>query len=354
MNSTNPSPTGLVGIEKKPRSQSFKKALSQYTWLPIACATLVMGLVLSMVSDSFLSGANFQSILVQASVTAIMAVGMTFVICTAGIDISVGAILFFTSALFAQLMLMTDSYLVAFTVSMMCAAVLGYLNGLLIVRFKISPLITTLATYTMYRGMAIHLTEAKNIPVPREMGFLGNGSVLGIPVPIILMVLVTVGGIYLLNSTRFGLYLRAIGNSQQSAHETNLPVNNVTILAYLAAGITTGIAALILLARVGGLQSGIGIGIEFTVIAAVVLGGTKLSGGTGTVLGSVIGAVFLVLIDNGLNLLNASPYVYDIVKGVVLLIAVIIDKVSVTRQQKSVLQERAKRIRSASQSVPTT
>jgi ribose transport system permease protein len=109
-----------------------------------------------------------------------------------------------------------------------------------------------------------------------------------------------------------------------------------------------------LLARVGGLQSGIGIGIEFTVIAAVVLGGTKLSGGTGTVLGSVIGAVFLVLIDNGLNLLNASPYVYDIVKGVVLLIAVIIDKLSVTRQQQSVLQERAKRIRSASQTLPTT
>ncbi|GAL27837.1 ribose ABC transport system permease protein RbsC [Vibrio variabilis] len=330
--------------------ESLKKALSQYNWLPIAGATFVMCIVLSTVSASFLSAANFQSILVQSSVTAIMAVGMTFIICTAGIDISVGAILFFTSSLFAQLMMVTNSYFIAFSASMSFACILGYLNGFLIVRFKISPLITTLATYTMYRGMAIHLTEAKNIPVPREMGFLGNGSLLGIPVPIVLMFLTLIAGAYLFNRTRFGLYVKAIGNSEQSARESNLPVERITMLVYLIGGVTTGIAALILLARVGGLQSGIGIGIEFTVIAAVVLGGTKLSGGTGTVLGSVIGAIFLVLIDNGLNLLNASPYVYDIVKGVVLLVAVVIDKLSVMRQQKSVLEERAKRIRSASQS----
>lgn len=328
--------------------ESLKKALAHYNWLPIAAATLVMCIILSFASSSFLSGANFQSILVQASISVIMAVGMTFIICTAGIDISVGAILFFTSALFAEFIMITGSYVLAFCVAIFFSCFLGYLNGFLIVKFKISPLITTLATYTMYRGMAIHLTDAKNIPVPREIGFLGNGNIMGIPVPIIIMSVVAVIGVYLLNQTRFGLYVKAIGNSEQSAQETNLPVNKVIIFVYLLGGITAGIAGLILIARVGGLQSGIGLGIEFTVIAAVVLGGTKLSGGSGSVLGSVIGAIFLVLIDNGLNLLNASPYTYDIVKGSVLLIAVVIDRISVLRQQRMILEERAKRICSAS------
>lgn len=324
---------------------SLKHRLSAVNWLPIAAATLVACILLSLLSSSFMSYTNLQSVLVQASVTAIMAIGMTFIIVTAGIDISVGAILFFTSSLFAKLMMDTGSYTLAFASALLCATVLGALNGVLIIKYKITPLITTLATYTMYRGMAIHLTGAQNIPVPREMGFLGNGKLLSIPVPILLLAVVLAVGLYLFNATRFGLYARAIGNSAQSARESNLPVNKVTVFAYALGGITTGIAALILLARVGGLQSGIGIGIEFTVIAAVVLGGTKLSGGDGTIVGSVIGAIFLVLIDNGLNLMNASPYVYDIVKGSVLLIAVVIDKVSVTRQQQHLLNQRAARIR---------
>ncbi|RKF17942.1 ABC transporter permease [Alginatibacterium sediminis] len=326
----------------------FKQTFSSKKWLAIALATLALGIALSLVSTAFLTFSNIQSVLVQASVTAIMAVGMTFIILTGGIDISMGAILFFTSSLFAKIMVETGSYSMAFTAAIGCACLLGAVNGLLVVRFKIIPLITTLATYTMYRGMAIHLTGAQNIPVPREMGFLGNGKLMGIPVPILLLAIVFVLGLYLLNKTRFGLYVKAIGNSEQSARETNLPVNWVTILVYVIGGLTTGIAALILLARVGGLQSGIGIGIEFTVIAAVVLGGTKLSGGSGTIVGSVIGAVFLVLIDNGLNLLNASPYIYDIVKGVVLLAAVIIDKVSFERQAKHLLEQKALRIKSTS------
>lgn len=322
----------------------FRQLFSRQKWLAIALATLALAVVLSAASPAFLTGSNFQSILVQASVTAIMAIGMTFIILTAGIDISVGAILFFTSALFAQLMLETGSYVIAFSTAITCATLLGALNGILIIRFRISPLITTLATYSIYRGAAIHLTGAQNIPVPREMGFLGNGRILGLPLPIILLLIVFVIGLYLLTSTRFGLYTRAIGNSGRSAQESNLPVNRVTVAVYAIGGFVSGLAALILLARVGGLQSGIGIGIEFTVIAAVILGGTKLTGGSGTVVGSVIGAVFLVLIDNGLNLMNASPYIYDIVRGAVLLAAVGVDKVSAIRQQKEVERQRTARI----------
>jgi ribose transport system permease protein len=321
-----------------------KSLLSRQKWVAIAVATLVLAGALSVLSPVFLTLSNFQAILVQASVTAIMAIGMTFIILTAGIDISVGAILFVTSALFAQLMLDTGSYALAFSVTLVCATALGTLNGFLVVRFAVSPLITTLATYSIYRGAAIHLTGAQNIPVPREMGFLGNGRIWGIPIPILVLLVVAALGIYVLNHTRLGVYARAIGNSDRSARETNLPVRWVTVAVYGFSGLVAGIAGLILLARVGGLQSGIGIGVEFTVIAAVILGGTKLTGGSGTVVGSVIGAVFLVLIDNGLNLMNASPYIYDIVRGSVLLAAVAIDRYSAARQRASIEAQRAARI----------
>lgn len=322
----------------------FKEIIGKSKWLAIAVATIILGLFLSYLTPVFLTLSNMQAVLVQASVTGIMAVGMTFVILTGGIDISVGAILYFTAALFAKVMEQSGSMFLSFGLAFICACMLGALNGLLIVKFKITPLITTLATYTMYRGMAIHLTHAENIPVPREFGFLGNGKIANIPVPIILLLVIFLFGLYLLNKTRFGVYVMALGNSERSALESNLPVNKILIYVYLIGGFTTSIAALIRLARIGGLQSGMGIGIEFTVIAAVVLGGTKLSGGSGTMIGSVIGAIFLVLIDNGLNLISASPYIYDIVKGVVLLTAVIVDKLSVDRQAKQLQEQKAKRI----------
>ncbi|MDO6725115.1 ABC transporter permease [Celeribacter halophilus] len=325
--------------------QALTHWMNRQKWLAIFVATCCLTLILTVVSPVFLTLSNMQSVLVQSSVTAIMAIGMTYIILTAGIDISVGAILFFTSALFAQAMLETGSYVLSFALAMLCATVLGALNGVLIVKFRISPLITTLATYSMYRGAAIHLTGAQNIPVPREMGYLGNGRLFGLPVPILILIVVFLFGLYLLNYTRFGVYVRALGNSERSATETGLPIQKVTVAAYAITGFLTGIAALVLLARVGGLQSGIGIGIEFTVIAAVILGGTKLTGGSGTIVGSVFGAVFLVLIDNGLNLLNSSPYIYDIVRGSVLVAAVVVDRVSSVRRERTLQNRKAARLR---------
>lgn len=319
--------------------------LTRQKWLPIAIATLILGTLLSVASPVFLTLSNFESILIQSSVTAIMAIGMAFIIMSGGIDISIGAILFFTSALFAQLLNSTGSYPLALITSLICASGLGLLNGLLIIRFQISPLITTLATYSIYRGAAIHLTGARNIPVPREMGFIGNGTVLNIPVPILLLAVIFMAGLYSITRTRFGVYVRAIGNSDRSARESGLPIQRTSLAVYAIGGFAAGVAALVLLARVGGLQSGIGIGIEFTVIAAVILGGTKLSGGTGTVVGSVIGAVFLVLIDNGLNLMNASPYVYDVVRGGVLLAAVGADRLSTVRRDQHLRAQKTARLR---------
>jgi len=236
--------------------QALTHWMNRQKWLAIFVATCCLTLILTVVSPVFLTLSNMQSVLVQSSVTAIMAIGMTYIILTAGIDISVGAILFFTSALFAQTMLETGSYVLSFALAMLCATVLGALNGVLIVKFRISPLITTLATYSMYRGAAIHLTGAQNIPVPREMGYLGNGRLFGLPVPILILIVVFLFGLYLLNYTRFGVYVRALGNSERSATETGLPIQKVTVAAYAITGFLTGIAALVLLARVGGCNRG--------------------------------------------------------------------------------------------------
>lgn len=327
-------------------AEKIKNVLASKSWLAIVVATIALCIVLSILSPVFLTFSNIKNVFVQSSISGIMAVGMTFIILTSGIDISVGAILFFTASLFAQMLQNNINIFVVFAVSIISATLLGALNGYLIMKSNMPPMIATLATYTAYRGLALNITDAGNIPVPREIGFIGNGEVLGIPFPIVLFVVIILVGSYLLNQTRFGLYVKAVGNSAKSANENKLPINKVLLVVYGIGGLTASLAALIFIARIGGLQSGMGIGMEFTVIAAVVLGGTKLLGGKGSIIGSVIGAIFLVLIDNGLNLISASPFVYDVVKGVILLVAVAIDKLSLIRQTKEQLEQKAKRIRS--------
>lgn len=327
--------------------KKIKKIVAKEKWVSIVLATVCLTIILSQLSPAFIQLDNLKNIFVQSSYTGIMAVGMTFIILTGGIDISVGAILFFTGSLFAQMVNSDVSAWAAIGITIVCASLLGALNGVLIVKTKMAPFITTLATYNVYRGLALQITNAGNIPVPKSVGFLGTGKIIGIPVPTVLFIICLLVGVYLLQKTKFGTYIKAIGNSQKSATESGLPVKTVTILAYTAGGFAAGLAALILIGRIGGLQSGMGIGMEFTVIAAVVLGGTKLSGGSGTVFGSVIGAIFLILINNGLNLMEASPFIYDTVKGLILIVAVVVDRISSLRQSKAMLEQKAERIRHA-------
>lgn len=308
------------------------KSLSKARWIAVLVGILVLGFVFSQLNPSFLNIRNLQNILVQAAVTGVMAIGMTFVIMTAGIDISVGGILYLTLVLATEFSLRTQIgqsvpvsiYLVAVIVG----TALGFVNGLVINYIGINPLITTLATLSIYRGLAIHINQAR-ITIPNQVArFLGIGNIQGIPMPLVILVIILILGIFLLRYTRFGRYALSIGSSERSAVESGLPVKGVLLGCYALTGFLAGLAGMILLGRVGAVQTDIGIGIEFTVITAVVLGGTLLSGGSASILGSVMGAVFLVMIDNGLNLINASAYVYDIVRGSVLVGAVLIDRAS--------------------------
>lgn len=308
--------------------------LKSARWLAVLGGILVFGVIFSQLSPAFLGLRNLQNIVVQAAVTGVMAIGMTFVIMTAGIDISVGGILYLTIVLTTEISLkstaISTSYIIYF-LALFFGAVLGLINGLLTNYLKINPLVTTLATLSIYRGLAIHINQAR-ITIPHQSArFFGIGKVAGIPVPLLAVITVTILGAIVLQYTRFGRYALAIGSSARSAVESGLPVKSVNLLVYTIAGLCAGFGGLILLGRIGAVQTDMGIGIEFTVITAVVLGGTLLSGGYASMLGSLMGAILLVMIDNGLNLIHASAFIYDIVRGGVLIGAVFIDRVAMQR-----------------------
>jgi len=323
----------MAMVERKNFLQSILNSIRGARWLIVLGGIFLLGLAFSLLSPGFLQFRNLQNIIVQASVTGIMAVGMTFVIMTAGIDISVGGILYLTLVLATGLALkMETGGIVAGTIiyliAILLGTILGLVNGLLINFVGINPLVVTLATLSVYRGLAIHINKAGITIPPESARFLGIGKILGVPVPLLLAILVTFIGALILSQTRFGRYALAIGASSTSAYQSGLPVRPVLIAVYAIAGLCAGLAGLILMGRVGAVQTDMGIGIEFTVITAVVLGGTLLSGGRASILGSLLGAILLVMIDNGLNLMHASAFIYDIVRGSVLIGAVLIDRAS--------------------------
>ena len=298
-------------------------------WLAVLGGILVLGFVFGQLSPAFLQIRNLQNIIVQAAATGVMAIGMTFVIMTAGIDISVGGILFLTLVIGTQISLqwgLESTPFLIYLIAILLGGFMGLINGLVINYVRINPLITTLATLSVYRGLAIHITKAKIIIPPESARILGIGKIGEIPVPLLTAILITILGVLILKYTRFGRYAQAIGASQRSAYESDLPVKQVLIAVYAIAGLCAGLGGMILLGRVGAVQTDMGIGIEFTVITAVVLGGTLLSGGRASMVGSLLGAIFLVMIDNGLNLIHASAFIYDIVRGAVLIGAVLIDR----------------------------
>jgi len=295
---------------------------------------MVVVVAFASISKPFFTASNLSNILLQSTATAIAAIGMTFVILTGEIDISIGSLMSLA---------MTLAWMVAvipgaeagqqagvsawvYPAGLAAGLSLGLINGLLINTLRINSFIATLATMFAFRGIAWKMVGSSDKAfADSAVLFLGRTELLGIGLPIYLVAAATVVAFVVLNRTPFGRYLYAMGGSPRSAVETGLPVNRLRVLAFGVCGMCTAIAGLITIGRVGTLQAGLGSGFEFTVIAAVVLGGTSLLGGRGSVVGSILGAILLVVIDNGLNLINASVYIYDVVKGVILIAAVVID-----------------------------
>jgi len=297
----------------------------------IAIAFLVEVLIFSQLSEYFFTTDNILNITLQISIIAIMAVGMTFVILTAGIDLSVGAIVAFTGVITTSVLKIQAPLPVAFILALGAGLVVGALSGavagIFITRFNITPFIVTLALMTIWRGAGYIYTDGRPVwGLPDEFSFLGSGRLLSIPVPTLLMVLVYVVAYVVLVHTRFGRHVYAVGGNKEAARLAGISTNSVIMRVYIICGTLSAVSGILLASRVNSGQPNAGLSYELDVIAAVVIGGTSLFGGRGTIVGTFIGAMLIVVLRNGLNLMNVGSYVQSVVLGVVILLAVLLDQ----------------------------
>lgn len=303
-------------------------------------ALLILCVVISILSDKFLSAGNLWNVLRQISVNVCISVGMTLVVLMAGIDLSVGSILAFTSAICAGLLtqgisLESMDLFIGFTwvgavvVALLVGLLLGLFNGWVITKFDIPPFVATLAMLTMARGATMLYTGG--IPIA-DLGSkferLGSGWFIGIPLPVWIMLLIVGAGIFLSMQTNFGRYIYAIGGNEKAAFLSGINTRFIKLMVYAISGLTAAVGGILVTARLNSAQPNAGASYELDAIAAVVIGGTSLSGGVGTVTGTVIGAAIIGVLNNGLVLLNVSPFWQQVIKGLVILLAVIIDKKS--------------------------
>ncbi|KRF09781.1 ribose ABC transporter permease [Paenibacillus sp. Soil787] len=283
--------------------------------------------ILSVVNGDFLTVGNIFNVLRQISINALIAFGMTFVILTGGIDLSVGSILALSSAFTAGLMASGMNTWLAVGIGLIGGLVMGAINGLLITKGKVAPFIATLATMTVFRGLTLVYTQGRPITGFKEdFALLGKGYFLQIPMPIIWMVIAFAVLYIILKHTTFGRRVYALGSNEEATWLSGINTSKVKILVYSISGLLASISGIILTSRLNSAQPTAGGAFELDAIAAVVLGGTSLSGGRGWIVGTLIGAMIIGVLDNGLNLLNVSSFYQQVVKGVVILIAVLLDR----------------------------
>ncbi len=286
---------------------------------------LIMVGVLALLSDRFLTPANLINILRQASINGIISVGMMLVILTAGIDLSVGAILALSVVVTADLMHRDLPPLLAATAGLSLGGLLGFVNGWLVSRIKVPPFIATLGMMSFARGLALAYTGGKPVTgLDAGFRFLGTGLVAHIPMPIIIAALVFLAGYLLLSQTRIGAYLYALGENREAALFSGIATGFYTKFVFTASGVLAALSGMILIARLDSAQPVIGLGYEFDAIAAVVIGGTSLAGGEGRLSGTLLGVLIIAMLNNALNLTNVSSFYEGIVKGMVIALALIL------------------------------
>ncbi len=311
---------------------SEKKLLSK-EWLieqKSLIALLFLIVVVSFLNPNFFTVDNLMNILRQTSVNAIIAVGMTLVILTGGIDLSVGSVLALCGAFAASLIAIEVPVLIAIPTALFSGAALGALSGFIIAKGKVQAFIATLVTMTLLRGVTMVYTDGRPISTgftdtADAFAWFGTGYMFGIPVPVWLMAIVFAAVWYLLNHTRFGRYVYASGGNESATRLSGINVDKVKIGVYSICGVLAALAGVIVTSRLSSAQPTAGMGYELDAIAAVVVGGTSLLGGRGKIMGTLIGALIIGFLNNALNLLDVSSYYQMIAKAVVILLAVLVD-----------------------------
>lgn len=287
---------------------------------------LLVGIILTIASPVFLTHNNLMNVGLATSVAALLAVGQTYVIILAEIDLSVGAALGFTAVVTAQTL--RDHGLVAGVgAGVATGAAIGLVNGLLVTKTRMPSFIATLATMSVLSGLSLQLTKGNPVAVTDyDFQGIGQSRIAGVPVPVVIMLVVFAVFGYLLARTRFGRYVYATGDNTEAARLSGVRTDRVKILAFVISGVLAALAGFILTARLSTAEPTAGTGLELEAIAAVIIGGTSLAGGRGSLLGTLVGALVLGVIDNGMNLLDVSPFLQNVVKGLVILLAVFLDR----------------------------
>jgi len=305
---------------------------------PILLALVALCIVLSLTTSTFLTASNLTNIVVQTSVVGIAAVGGTFVIITSGIDLSVGSNVALSGMVAAYFMThgLPGGGLTGVLVAIVVGMLVGVFNGLSTTFLRLTPFIATLAALAMARGLTQEVSKGQTIfGFPSSYTFLGNGSILGIQAPVVVTLLVFLIGHLLLTRTRFGHEVYALGGNREAARLAGIPVKRVQFSVYVLAGLCAGLAAVVLTGRLNSALSSAATGLELQVIAAVVIGGTSLFGGRGSLAGTVIGVLLIGVIANGLTLLNVNPFLQQFVQGAVIFVAVLLDALNTRRLERA-------------------
>ncbi|MCB9992090.1 MAG: ABC transporter permease [Hyphomicrobiaceae bacterium] len=286
---------------------------------------LVLTVIAALISDAFLNPFNLVNVLRQIALYGIVSMGLTFVILTAGIDLSVGSIVAVVAVLTAMLLNMGLAVPLVLLVALACGAALGLVNGIGITLIKIPPFIMTLGTMVMLRGLALTISDGRPIDVASTVGnyaWIGRGSALGLPIAVWIFAGVAVIGFVVLSFTRFGRNVYAVGSNPEAAHLSGINVRRVLLGVYTISGLLAALTSVIFVSRLSVGEPTAGTGLELEAIAISVIGGTSLFGGQGGIVGTAIGAAILAVLANIMNLVGISPFTQQIVKGAIIIVAV--------------------------------
>jgi ribose transport system permease protein len=313
-------------IEDRLQSNKRLNIFNFFDKLGIIIVTVILMVFFTILTPNFLTWSNIINVMRQISISAILAAGMTFVILTGGIDLSVGSIVAL-AGVFGVFLSFHVPVPLAILGGVLIGAVAGYLNGFLTAKSKIPAIIVTLGSMTYLRGIAYVITGGYPLVLEAQLfKDLGTGYFFSIPVPIYFMIVVYLVSYILLKYTVFGRNVYMIGGNEEASRLTGIKVESRLIWVYTISGFFSGIAGVILAGRLFSGQPNVGTGYELDAIAAVVLGGTSLTGGVGTIIGSLFGALFMGVLSNGLTLLNVPYYWQLIIKGIVIILAIYVDR----------------------------
>lgn len=302
----------------------------------IFLAFLLLAFILSLSNEYFLTPGNISNVLLQTSINGVLAIGMTFVILTRGIDLSVGSVValagmvsasFATTSATAGVAGAPYPFFVALAIGILVGVACGIIVGFIVSRFAVPAFVATLGMLSAARGMTLIYGGGKPVPaLTPEFRWIGTGNILGIPMPVILLAIVFLASWWILTRTRFGRYIYAVGGNPHAAKTSGINVTRIRFLVYVISGGLSGLAGMMLSARTGSALPQAGIAYELDAIAAVVIGGTSLSGGVGRVTGTLIGALIIGVMNNGLDLMGIQSYYQQVLKGALIVGAVMLDQ----------------------------